>query len=300
MADEELSIAENEEPNPSLEVENDQTDDEIVSLDDFDLDDDVQDQEEPADEIEDDEEPEAEPSEYAVVEIEGQEYEVPNALKDGYLRQADYTRKTQEIAETRRELERREEALVQQTQVSEEELRDRVTVMNLKETLEKYEKVDWDQAEQEDPAGAQKHYRNFQKLKEQHNEAMKRLGERNSERTEIAEQETATRLQQTIEFAKNNIEGWTEEIDTKIGAFAVDELGFEPEELKSAYNPQVYNALYLAWIGHQSLQNQAKAKPTPRVSAKPLKRVSAKSASTVKKSYDDMSMEEFAKAREGK
>lgn len=300
MADEELSIAENEEPNPSLEVENDQTDDEIVSLDDFDLDDDAQDLEEQSDGIEDGEEPEAESSEYAVVEIEGQEYEVPNALKDGYLRQADYTRKTQEIAETRRELEQREELLLQQTQVSEEELRDRVTVMNLQETLDKYEKVDWDQAEQEDPAVAQKHYRNFQKLKEQHNEAVKRLGERNSERTEIAEQETVTRLQQTIEFAKNNIEGWTDEIDIKVGTFAVDELGFEPEELKAAYTPQVYNAIYLAWVGHQSLQNQAKAKPTPRVSAKPLKRVSAKSASTVKKSYDDMTMDEFAKAREGK
>lgn len=36
---------------------------------------------------------------------DGKKYRVPRELKDGYLRQADYTRKTQEVAETRKHVE---------------------------------------------------------------------------------------------------------------------------------------------------------------------------------------------------
>src|SRR5262249_26454182 len=36
---------------------------------------------------------------------DGQKYRVPKALRDGFLRQADYTRKTQDVASQRRQVE---------------------------------------------------------------------------------------------------------------------------------------------------------------------------------------------------
>jgi len=43
------------------------------------------------------------------VEYDGVVYEVPNTLKDAILRQKDYTQKTQEVAETRKEVELRQQ-----------------------------------------------------------------------------------------------------------------------------------------------------------------------------------------------
>ena len=52
----------------------------------------------------------------AEIELDGRTWKVPAALKDGYLRQADYTRKTQDVAERGRALSAREQALAEREQ----------------------------------------------------------------------------------------------------------------------------------------------------------------------------------------
>src|SRR3990167_6068838 len=47
------------------------------------------------------------------IEHDGEKFKVPKKLKDAFLRQADYTRKTQEVSETKRQLEARENELKQ-------------------------------------------------------------------------------------------------------------------------------------------------------------------------------------------
>ena len=57
---------------------------------------------------EDDEDSEEQPDpspEVETVEYEGQEYNIPPELKDAIMRQSDYTTKTQEVAEQRKDLE---------------------------------------------------------------------------------------------------------------------------------------------------------------------------------------------------
>ena len=58
-------------------------------------------------------------SEVEDVDWEGKKYAVPKELKDALMRQSDYTRKTQEIAETRRALEAKEAEIQQRAQVEE-------------------------------------------------------------------------------------------------------------------------------------------------------------------------------------
>lgn len=62
------------------------------------------------------EQPESTSEEYEEVEYEGQTYQVPKELKEGLLRHADYTQKTQQLAEQRRtvELQQKEIVLAQQ------------------------------------------------------------------------------------------------------------------------------------------------------------------------------------------
>src|SRR5437868_9942337 len=57
-----------------------------------------------------------EPEESDEIEHEGRKYQVPKALKPLLLMQADYTRKTQEVAEQRRAVQAERQALHQTSQ----------------------------------------------------------------------------------------------------------------------------------------------------------------------------------------
>ena len=253
------------------------------------------------DETEGDEVEGAEP-EAVEVEYEGKQYKIPPELKDALLRQADYTRKTQEAAEVRKTAEAKLAEAEQHFTVSKEVLEARATLLNVDSQLKQYENVDWNAYDPNDPIAElemQRHYRNFQQLKEAKGEISGFLNEQQAKRTEQAEQETATRLRETAEFAKAKIPGWTPEVDAKITTFAEAELGFTRDTLKNAYSPAVYKTLHLAWLGHQSLQKQ-NAKPKPATPAsQPLSKVSAR-ANPVAGLDDRLGIEEWTRLRNEK
>lgn len=239
-------------------------------------------------------EPEEELEEF---EWEGKPIKGPKGLKDGVLRQADYTRKTQEVAATKRELEQRAATLDQQFQAAEEELDLRANLKAINAEIQKYADVDWQKLESEDIVGAQSHWRRLQQLKEAAQKASANLNTRVTERTEKAKQETANRLQETRQFAETQIKGWTPEVDAKVTEFAVKELGFDTDTLLRAYNPAVYKALHLAWIGHQAIQKPAAAPPAPKPAPQPLTVVQSKGNPAARKSVADMSMDEYVAYR---
>ena len=187
---------------------------------------------------------------------EGKKIKGPKGLKDGVLRQADYTRKTQEIAETRRQLEERAQHIEQQTKAGEEEMNARAALISIDSDLKSYENVDWDAWEAQDLFAAQAGFRKFQQLQQARGQVANVLGERQKARTETAQQETAKRLQETRQFAETKIKGWSPDVDAKITEFATKELGFDWNTLKSAYTPAVYKALHLAWLGHQAINTK--------------------------------------------
>lgn len=233
---------------------------------------------------------------YVDLEIDGEIVKVPEKLKDGYLRQQDYTRKTQEAANMRKEAEARAAEVEKMREVSEEELQARSAKMGIASQLKQYETVDWDQFEANDPLGAVQHFRRHQQLKDAQLQIDQFLDQAQKTRTETAEREVATRVQETTEYARKNLKGWTPELDEKLTEFAVQELNFSKDELVRAINPKVYKTLYLAHLGQQTLASQAKpAKPQPP--AAPLTTIAAKAGTSGRKSMSDMSMEEYATYR---
>jgi hypothetical protein len=114
-------------------------------------------------------------------------------------------------------------------------------------------------------------------------------------RTQQYEQETATRLAATREYAEKNIKGWTPERDAKLTNFATKELGFEMGTLRGALTPQVYRALHLAEIGFQAL-TKATAKPSTPQSApvEVLETVKPKGNPVIRKTLSNMSIDEHA------
>src|SRR5438105_8523 len=67
----------------------------------------------------------------AEIEINGKKYTVPAELKDGYLMQADYTRKTQEVADIRKTVEAQKAEAETFYNVSQEILEARATLINV-------------------------------------------------------------------------------------------------------------------------------------------------------------------------
>ncbi len=232
--------------------------------------------------------------EYADVEYDGKVYQVPPNLKEAFLRQQDYTRKTQEVAEIRKQAEAYRAEAEQVRSASQEELSARATAFNLDSQLQQYANVDWRALLQEDPIGYQEHRLNFETLQNQRGQVAQYLQTAEQQRSAYAQQDIAKRLQETRQFAEKEIPGWTEEIDKQVTDFAMNTLGYDVDTLKTAYSPQIYRTLYYANLGYQALQRSA-AKPAP-VAAKPqpLNRITAKSNVPAVKSPANMTMDEYA------
>lgn len=249
--------------------------------------------------LQDGETEEAQPVEPELIDIEyeGKAYKLPPELKDALLRTADYTRKTQEVAASRKEVEAKLAEAEATFNTSQEVLEARATALNLDNALKQYESVNWSQLEAEDPIAAMSHWRQFQQLQQQRGQVAEYLNKTQAELSEKAAQATEARLRETAQFAQKELKGWTPELDTKITQFAVTDLGFTPEELRSSLNPGIYRTLYLAHIGHQALQKQATPQAQPKApAAQPLTKVAARTSPPV--GLDDrLSQDEWLKRR---
>lgn len=250
--------------------------------------------------VEAEQEPET-PVEEPVEELEefewnGKAIKAPKGLKDGVLMHADYTKKTQEVADRRRELDTREQSIAQQAKAIQEEAELHGHAYSIKTQLDQYAKVDWDQWDRDDPVEAMSGWRRYQQLQQDAQRVVYELQNRQNERARTAQQDTAKRLEETRRYAETNINGWTPEVDAKVTEFATKELGFDRETLISAYTPQIYRALYLAHIGNQALQKAAAKPASP--SPVPLTTVAAKAAPPARKSLSDMSMDEYVAHRQ--
>ncbi len=237
------------------------------------------------------------------VDWDGKKYRVAPELKAALMRTADYTQKTQQVAAQRREVEAMREQATKALQASEEELNMRGELAQKVKTIGEYEKVDWNRLEQDDPLGAQSHWRQYQQLKDaaerQHHEILQRQNQRTvEEQQEIAKRVTATR-----ESAQKEIKGWTPEAEDKAFTFAVNQLGMPGELLMKNMTPAVYKGVYYAWLGYEAANRPAKSAIKPAAQAQsqsqePVSKLTGKSGASPKLGLrDDISVDEWVKRR---
>lgn len=100
-------------------------------------------------------EPEGQPT-LAEVEIDGKTYQVPPELKDGYLRQSDYTKKTQQAAAERQSVQEMKAAAEQAFAVASQMAPLIGEWHNAQQMAERYNKVDWNALYESDPLGHNK------------------------------------------------------------------------------------------------------------------------------------------------
>jgi chaperonin cofactor prefoldin len=235
--------------------------------------------------------------ELADVEYEGKAYKLPPELKDALLRTADYTRKTQEVAEQRKSVEARMAEAQASYQTSQEVLEARAAIMNIDGALKQYENVNWQALENEDPMAAMSHWRQFQQLQQQRGQVAQYLDKTQNDLSEKAKQATADRLRETRAFAEKELKGWSPDLDNKITEFATKDLGFTLDSLRDQYTPQVYRTLYLAHIGHLALQKQTAAPKPSAPAAQPLTKVTTRANPPPSGLDDRLTADEWLKRR---
>lgn len=236
--------------------------------------------------------------EYVTIERNGKAYQIPKELEGELLMQSDYTKKTQSVAERAKELDAREAGIAQQLEATEEELRDRALVLQAKAELDQYAAVDWVKLSQEDPYAFQQHQARYQMLQREYDKTNAALTTKQTERTQAAERDLATRIEQTIQFAQKEIPGWKPELTETLVKHAL-EAGVPEAELKRVWSPAVYKLLHQAHIGLLAMQKPATKPVAPP--AAPLTKVTGKAtpatSRTLAEVADSGDMDEYVAMR---
>lgn len=248
--------------------------------------------------LSDDEAGDGEDDDSEEVEHEGQKYRLPKALKPALLMQADYTRKTQELAEQRRAFEAQASA---HKTVSEDVLKGKAQLYALDERLGAYAKVDWQALAARDRENgtddANHHWREYQLLKEQREGVSQNVSEKERAQALEAQQIAAKRQQEGLEVLQRDIPGWSPKLVGEMREFGAKTFGFTPQELGEIEDPRLVKLLHVAMQASKAKTTAAKTTQVETArSVRPVPKVGGTARATNGLS-DSLTDEEWARRR---
>lgn len=248
------------------------------------------------DEEQEDDQPEVDSQEEDLVEadFDGEIYKVPSKIKDALLRQSDYTKKTQEVAEMRRSIEQQQESFQKDVQAQQQFFKEYIELgmidRQLQEIEEDYQAPEWERILQESPAEAMRIQNEERKLQSLHQQKFNQLRQKEAESTRNQQQHLARLEMDTQEALQREIPNWTTERVSKLREFAksrkVDENQFE-QALKT--DPIAVSLLHDAYMYRQLTAKTVKSKQKPiSKPVKAIKATSAKASSNLPSDNDSM------------
>lgn len=231
------------------------------------------------------------------IEFEGEKIKVPKKIKEGLLRQADYTRKTQETAELRKSLESRLESA---GTVHKDYVNALADVKACDAQLKRYENVDWATLEATDPAAASSHWRNFSQLKDARTTAEKTANEKQHALAMESDRARGTRLQEVVGTLKEILPEWApdNEFEQKLAKFGTAH-GLSKQDIAEATlrNPAFLKIVNLARIGAEYQTKEANTKRIAAAQAvRPAAEIGSRSSTTTK-DPEKMSQAQYVKWR---
>lgn len=185
------------------------------------------------------------------IELDGETYALPPSLKGAFLRQADYTRKTQELAEHRRAVEAERLAAADERRALRKASGDRATLHALDAQLDAFEEVDWDGLAQDDPGRARDLWASYQETAQLREQFAYALSHREAQDELTAAREAAEAMTATGAKLREEIEGWSPEVAAKLVDYA-QAFGVTLEELAEAADPRLWKLLHRAWQAEQA------------------------------------------------
>lgn len=210
------------------------------------------------------------------VEHDGKKFRIPKELKSALMMQADYTRKTQELAEQRRTAEAERTRFAQANQ---EHIQGVARLVAMDEQIEAFNKVDWKTLSDNDPVQAQQAWMQFSQLKDARQQMAVQLQQQEQQRALEMQQVTAKQIEESQAVLARDIKGWSPQMAQQLTQFAAKEYGFQPQELAQVYDPRVVKLLHSAWMGSELMKKQMAATQKPAGNpAKPVPQVGSGAA----------------------
>ena len=251
---------------------------------------------------EDDDEEESEVEEEVeqpvyTVTVDGAEVEVTqDELLNGYSRQQDYTRKTQELANQRKAIEQQAQEVAQRDAIYAELL------PKMQAQLENAlgDEPDWANLVNEDPIAYVREQQIWNEKKEQLKAASAEQDRIQQETYQQQQNNIAQAVQHSQQKILEVIPEWKDsEIAQKeqlgIREYGVNVLGYTPEEMNQVYDYRALVGLRNAWL-HSKAVEATKKKPTQKAAA----RVARPGPSTRKKSVAPAKRAKQVLAKTGK
>jgi len=248
-----------------------------------------------------DDQAEAGTPEEVEVEYNGKTYCLPPELKDALLRHADYTRKTQEVAEGRKALEAEREAHGKHAAVARAHITDAARVVALNENLAQFDRIDWDTLKEQDPARAQALWQQRAQLKDLRNRAARAWTQKEQEHTSHSQRATAKRMSEASAHLPRLIADWSPELEAKLAQYGNAQGISRPEMTQATLqNPAFVKLLHKAHqFDEAEKKKQAKQTFDAAQAARPVTRVGGSggtaSRRTTDSSGDALSTDEWVK-----
>jgi hypothetical protein len=202
-------------------------------------------------------------------EVEKDESEVVELAQKGF----DYTQKTQTLAEERKVIDERnqaikaqEEQIKHQTEIQQALIKDIAKVTSIDEQLAEYDKVNWSQLTDQDPAYAQKAFMQYTALRDRKNSMVQELNQKASYLKQQQQSRYEEMLNKGREALNKDLPGWNTDKFPDIKE-AAKSLGYQDNELAGVTDPRVFKALYEV-AQYRKLQS-SKSQMENKVAGKP-------------------------------
>lgn len=201
-------------------------------------------------------------------EYDGKTYKVPQELKEALLRHGDYTRKTQEVADQRKQIEERAQALEMQQNMLAQSFEKAVALKGMQEKLAQYESLDWNAISEQDPSQAMKLNVAYQKLQQEAQRAAYDLNQSQTQHQQLTQQQRQQKLQDAQTELFKYIPNFNAEIADKIRKTA-NHYGVTDQEINSIVDPRQIRILHdaMQWRAMQAKKPETlkKVAEAPRV-----------------------------------
>ena len=156
---------------------------------------------------------------------------------------ADYTRKTQEVAEQRKSIATRSEAIQQQEVMLSANFQKAVEYKAVQERLQQFEQIDWSSLVDQDPAQATKLNLAFQGLQRQASAMHRELQQSEAQRQQALAQHQQSLVEQGQRELAKRIPKWSGEIAKGVSETALS-YGFSQDELSAIVDPRIVHAMH--------------------------------------------------------
>ena len=200
-------------------------------------------------------------------------------LIDGQMMQSDYTKKTQALADERKEIETLKETVMQQAELA--------TSENEKIAIAWQDELqDAENAFRANPIDANLKQR-YDIATVNFNAAVKQYDDSESVHKELRQERLTTQINQANEYASEHIEGWNQDMARDLVGFAVEQTGVPQEQLMDSITGPALHIISLAMKQVKGEKVATQKRSIAKKTGKSLKQSASKAKPVSKKAKSD-------------